>query len=161
MRNLLAIAEQRNDPRDIVYFACITRTTYSTLQDLVYQSCARQSTCTALHYAAKYNNHDAARSLLGDGANINSTLKSSTALLVAAAFWSETVVDLFLAREDMVVNARNMHGKWRSRGDCRDSRDHERGYRRRQSLKAQGNVAIWRESVTFHSLGQSVKHGSK
>lgn len=48
--------------------------------------------CTALHYAAKYNNPDVAEALLGYGANINSTLKSSTALLVTAAFASETVI---------------------------------------------------------------------
>lgn len=108
---LLTIAEQCDDPRDILSFACVTHTTYRILRNLVYQSCARQRNCTALHYAAKYNNHDVAGSLLGYGANINSTLKSSTALLVAAAFGSETVIDLLLARKDIDVNARNMHGE--------------------------------------------------
>lgn len=108
---LLAIAEQCDGPRDILSFACITRTTYSILQNLVYESCARQRNCTALHYAAKYDNHDTAKSLLGYGVNINSKLKSSTALLVAAAFGSESVIDLLLAREDIDVNARNAHGE--------------------------------------------------
>jgi ankyrin repeat protein len=42
---------------------------------------------------------------------MNSTLKSSTALLVAAAFGSETVIDLLLAKKDVNVNARNMQGE--------------------------------------------------
>lgn len=35
----------------------------------------------------------------------------STALLVAVAFGSETVINLFLARENIDVNARNVHGE--------------------------------------------------
>lgn len=108
---LLAIAEKCDDPRDILSFAWITGTTYSILRDLIYRSCFRQRNWTALHYAAKYNNSDVAESLLRYRANINSTRKSSTALLVAAALGSETVIDLLLAREVIDVNARNVQGE--------------------------------------------------
>ena len=42
--------------------------------------------------------------LLRYGANVNSMLKTSTALIVAAAFGSESVIHLLLAQEDIDVN---------------------------------------------------------
>lgn len=101
---LLTIAEQCDDPQDILLFACITRTTYSILRDLVYQSCARQRNYTALHYTIKYDNHSIAKSLLRYGVNINSTLKSSTTLFVSVVFGLESVIDLLLAKEDININ---------------------------------------------------------
>ncbi|GFF94054.1 hypothetical protein IFM60648_10288 [Aspergillus lentulus] len=114
---LLSVAEQCDDPRDILSFACLTRATYNILQKLLFRPCAQQQNCIALHYAAKYNNYDIARTLLRYGASVNSRLMTSTALIVAAAFGSESVMDLLLTQENIDVNIRNMHGEtamWRA-----------------------------------------------
>jgi ankyrin repeat protein len=42
--------------------------------------------------------------LLRYGANVNSRLKTSSALIVAAVFGSESVLDLLLTQEDIDVN---------------------------------------------------------
>ena len=61
---LLSVAEQSDDPRDILSFACLTRATYNILQKPLYRSCAQQQNCIALHYAAKHNKCDVAQTLL-------------------------------------------------------------------------------------------------
>lgn len=114
---LLSIAENCDEPRDILSFACTTHCTYNILRGALYRSCAQQLNCSALHYAAKQNRRDIAEELLRHGADPNCILKTSTALIVAAAFGSESVIDLLLTREGIDVNARNMNGEtaiWRA-----------------------------------------------
>lgn len=49
--------------------------------------------------------HTRSKCFLIAAANINSTLNSSTALQVACAFGTKTVIDVFMARNDINVNA--------------------------------------------------------
>ena len=42
---LLSIAEQCDDPRDILSFACVTRATYNILWELIYRFYAQQENC--------------------------------------------------------------------------------------------------------------------
>ncbi len=108
---LLCITDQLDHARDISSLVSTTRFTSHIFQDALLRFAARQQSCPALHYAAKENKRSTAAALLRYGAKINAPLKTYTPLMIAAAYGSASVLDLFLAQADLDANAKNLNGE--------------------------------------------------
>jgi hypothetical protein len=91
---VLCIAHKCDHTQDVDSVARATRRTYDLFQEALYKFAARQQGCPALHIAARGNKYRAAEALLLYSANVNALCKSYTALMIAAAFESGSVMDL-------------------------------------------------------------------
>ncbi|CEL05840.1 hypothetical protein ASPCAL06953 [Aspergillus calidoustus] len=108
---LLCITDQLDHARDVSSLARATRCTSGFFQDALLRFAAREMDSPALYYAAKENKRSTAEALLRYGACINAPWKTQTPLMIAAAYGSDSVLDLLLAYDDLNINAKNLNGE--------------------------------------------------